>query len=440
MGVPGLSVGAARRNFRLAALRSVLTVDTAIVGVDLASNSQVAVVTDHDSRVLARRAFRGSPWCAPAILAWAEGVAAKTGFTGVVVACEPTGHRWKPLLQHTRQRGVTLVCVNPMLVARAREAEDFTRNRTDTGDAVIIARLASQLHCFEPYQPEGAWARLRHLGARRNQVLTRRSAARQALRDLLQCAWPEALACARKPLDSLTFRAAMLVSTDPTVIAGMSLETFAEAVKSTLAAWGGKRRNWRVLHRLHAAARTPGGVACERDALTERAAYAIHDWLHEHWQARDVERRMEGILEELGYTSLIDSLPGLSRVGAAAILAETGDPTRYSHPRALVKHAGLCPRANESGAFRGKTTISGRGRPGLRTAAWRAIWGLLPHNGVYAQRYQHLTTRPRNPLNDGQARTALAAALLRQLHAMLTRGEAWNPTLAAPEVTMPTAA
>ena len=76
-------------------------------------------------------------------------------------------------------------------------------------------------------------------------------------------------------------------------------------------------------------------------------------------------------------------------VGAAAILAETGDPTRFDDAKAVVKHAGLCPRDNASGAFAGKTTISGRGRPLLRLAAWRAVWGALPHNPVFAARYTH---------------------------------------------------
>ena len=140
---------------------------------------------------------------------------------------------------------------------------------------------------------------------------------------------------------------------------------------------------------------------------------------------------MIDILDELDITSLVRTLPGLSLTGAATILAETGDPSRFTHARAWVKHAGLCPRANESGNYQGHTRTSGRGRPRLRTAAWRVIWGLLPHNHVYAARYTHLRTRPRNPLNDGQARTALAAALLRQLFVMISARTAWNPAIAA---------
>jgi hypothetical protein len=47
------------------------------------------------------------------------------------------------------------VCVQPLLVRRAREGEDFIRNRSGFGDAVIIARLTSELRCYLPYLPEG---------------------------------------------------------------------------------------------------------------------------------------------------------------------------------------------------------------------------------------------------------------------------------------------
>ena len=140
---------------------------------------------------------------------------------------------------------------------------------------------------------------------------------------------------------------------------------------------------------------------------------------------------MVAVLDELHLTRLVATIPGLSAVGAAAILAETGDPARYDTPRAWVKHAGLAPRANESGTFRGQTKTSGRGRPGLRTAAWRAIWGALPHNPVWSARRNALTSRGTNQLHDGQARAAAAAALLRQLFVVITKRVAWDPAIAA---------
>ena len=59
------------------------------------------------------------------------------------------------------------------------------------------------------------------------------------------------------------------------------------------------------------------------------------------------------MLDALELTELVTTIDGLSAVGAAAILAETGDPARFDCARTWVKHAGLCPRANESGTFAG---------------------------------------------------------------------------------------
>lgn len=55
------------------------------------------------------------------------------------------------------------------------------------------------------------------------------------------------------------------------------------------------------------------------------------------------------VLDELDLTDLVTT-----------ILAETGDLIRFDSARAMVKHAGLCPRENASGSDAGKATISGR--------------------------------------------------------------------------------
>ena len=72
---------------------------------------------------------------------------------------------------------------------------------------------------------------------------------------------------------------------------------------------------------------------------------------------------MVAVLDELGLARLAD-IPALTAVGAAAILAETGDPRRYDSSSSVVKHAGLSPSDNASGAFLGEAHIFGRAGPG----------------------------------------------------------------------------
>lgn len=106
----GVSRGDRNRNARLGRLRELVPVTNAIVGIDLADSKQMVVVTDHDSKVLARRTFRCRAWALGAALDWAAGRAAAKGFGQVTVACEPTGHRWRVLGQLATDRGMPFVC------------------------------------------------------------------------------------------------------------------------------------------------------------------------------------------------------------------------------------------------------------------------------------------------------------------------------------------
>ena len=97
----------------------------------------------------------------------------------------------------------------------------------------------------------------------------------------------------------------------------------------------------------------------------------------------------------------------------------------------MVKHAGLNPSERTSATMNGQTRISRRGRPGLRSAAWRAVWGALRHNRVLLAKHARWTSRDGNRLADGQARTACAATLLRWLWAVITRQQPWDARIAA---------
>ena len=181
----GVSRGDRNRNARLGRLRTAVPVSNAIVGIDLADRKQMVVVCDHDSRVLARRTFRCKAWDLGAALDWAGDRATRAGFDGVTVACEPTGHRWRVLGELAAGRGMPFVCVQPMASSWARRSEDLTSDKTDDKDAVLIARLTAQLRCYLPEAVDETWGRLRHLGARRGQLLDTHTGCVQQVRDLL---------------------------------------------------------------------------------------------------------------------------------------------------------------------------------------------------------------------------------------------------------------
>jgi transposase len=432
----GVSRGDRNRNARLARLRGFVPVCNAIVGIDLADKKQMVVVTDHDSKVVARRRFRCRAWDLGIALDWAADRAAAKGFAGVTVSCEPTGHRWRVLGQLAADRGMAFVCVQPMQTSWARRSEDLTFDKTDDKDAVLIARLTAQLRCYVPEPVEETWGRLRHLGARREELITANVAQIQQIRDLLECVWPAAIETARQPFRSNTWAAAMAVIVDPD---GGDLDRtqrlgwarFERAVRREISKRGGQKPSLRIARNLFAALGNPAGVIAHRRGALERVGLVLEDWTVDQQRLAETERRMVAVLDELDLTTLVTSIHGISAFGAAAILAETGDPHRFATARAMVKHAGLAPREKLSGTYTGRTKLTGQGRPRLRVAAWRAVWGSLQTNTVYAARYRYLTTREHNKLKPTQAQTVIAAAILRHLHAVVTTGQAWDPEVAA---------
>lgn len=298
----------------------------------------------------------------------------------MTVACEATGRHWQILEKLATERGLAFVCVQGILVARARESEDLTFDKSDPKDAMVIARLATQLFCYEPERSDTTWSRLRQLGCRRADLMTETIACGAQMRELLGAVWPAALAAARRPTDSAAWCASMIVvlqgaqGGDLEPVRRLGYARFEKAVRRELPVWGAKLLCSRIVKAVFAALDDPIGLVGHRHGALERAGFVMADWRRARIQREDLEARMVAVLDELELTELVGSIPGLSTVGAASLLAQTGDPTRFASPRALVKHAGLCPRDNSSGERQGKGKLSGRGRPELRVAAWRLVW------------------------------------------------------------------
>ncbi len=251
--------------------------------------------------------------------------------------------------------------------------------------------------------------------------------------------WPAAVATAQQPFKSHTWLAAMHVimtrdGGDFTRTSRLRPARFEHVVRKELTRRAKIRPCLRILRNLYAAMADPAGVVAHRLGAFRRIGWLIEDWDTARAKLAGTEARMVAVLDALQVTGLACSIKGLCPVGAAAILAETGDLRRFTSSRAVVKHAGLAPRQRMFGTFAGRARLSGAGRPHLRTAAWRAVWGAVwgaaKSNPVYAARYRHLTTRETNKLKPTQAQTVLAGAILRKLHAVITTGQAWDPDIA----------
>jgi transposase len=275
------------------------------------------------------------------------------------------------------------VCVQPMLSSWARRSEDLTSDKTDEKDAVLIARLTAQLRCYVPEPVDETWGRLRHLGTRREQLVVEMVSQIQQMRALLECVWPAALDTARQPFRSRTWAAALTVicqrdGGDLARTRRLGAARFEQAVRREIVRRGGCKPSLRILRQLFTALADPTGVSAHRLGALERVGFLLQDWHAAADKLADTETRMTRVLDQLQLTDLATSIPGLSPVGAAAILAETGDPRRFATARALVKHAGLAPREScpaRSSAVRNSPAKDDPGSawpPGARSGAHNA--------------------------------------------------------------------
>jgi transposase len=329
--------------------------------------------------------------------------------------------------------------VQPLAVHRAREGDDYTRDKTGHRDAYLIGKLVIRLDCYLPERADEARARLRHLGARRFALVADVTACMQQAGDLLGCAWPAPLSVAARPLESVTWLAEMAVITGrcrgrPSRLRAMGYEKFLAAVRRELPRRGGKIVRHPIVAGLRDALADAGGVAAQRPGALERLGLLPGDWRELRIGLAGAQDQMVTVLDALGLADLVAGIDGVSALSGAVILAETGDMNRFGSGRAVVKHAGLNPCERASAAITGQTRISRRGRPGLRAAAWRAAWAALRHNEVPAAKYARWTGRDGNRLADGQARTACAATMLRWLWAVITTGQARDARIAAGQI------
>lgn len=135
------------------------------------------------------------------------------------------------------------------------------------------------------------------------------------------------------------------------------------------------------------------------------------------WNARIAE-----LVKDLPEVKAIeDAIPGMGRVLAATVVAETGPIERFHSPRALAKYTGLTPSDRSTGGKMIHGGISREGNPSLRWALVQAvtICGRMRWGAGGAIR-TWLESRQRRMGSKGKAKVAaahkLAEAIWRLVH------------------------
>jgi transposase len=119
-------------------------------------------------------------------------------------------------------------------------------------------------------------------------------------------------------------------------------------------------------------------------------------------QIEKVEEKIRG-MPAPKTADLPASVKGLGTLLPRVIASEIGDMERFRNPpsgkpprdmdKRILAFAGCEPRLRESGKWKGRTKISKRGSPALRTALWQASAMCRLHNPLFAAVYERQTAR-----------------------------------------------
>jgi len=393
-------------------------------GVDLALDHNVVTLVDENARQCDRFSFPQDADGYRYFLTRLEKVCQKQGCSQVVVAMEPTNYFWKLLANWLEEKGVVYHLVNAYTVNKHREGDQIDRSKDDPRDSFVISDLSRTGKYTDTQLQRGCYAELREYAALYYQVMKSITREKSILWGLVGQVFPE-LRQVFKAFDGVT--ASALLKTCPAAVSirALSEEDFIARVST---AFTGKRLVLSKLRHAYRLASTSIGLV---DGIQANAfAVRLHLNLMETLQKEllQIITALKDCLQKVEAAKYILSIKAISTLSVALILAEIGDPERYSSAGQLVKLAGIQPVPTRSGTKqRSSTPMSHQGRPGLRTALYFICLRLIQVDSRFQEVYRYLQKRAKNPLTKMQALGVLMNKLLHILWALISKKAPYDP-------------
>ena len=311
------------------------------------------------------------------------------------VALESTGVYWVPVYNLLEEAGLAVSLVNP------QHMRAVPGRKTDVADSKWLADLLRHGLLRASFIPPVAIRELREVVRYRTTLVRERT---QEVNRL------------QKVLESANIKLAA-VATDILGVSGqLMLEALAAGEEDPEALAELAQRKLRAkLDQLRQA--LDGRVKGHHRTLI-RALLAHITFLQGAVEELDAEvgRRLVPMQQAVQH---LDSIPGVSAVAAAAIIAEIGvDMSRFASDKHLASWAGTCPGNKQSGGKRlsGKTT---RGDVWLRAILGQVAWAAIRKKGSsFGARYRRIAKRQ----GKQKALVAVMHSLLRVIYAVLRDG------------------
>ena len=393
-----------------------------VIGIDIGSTTHYARAYDWRKMELAK-VFRFSNTLEgfEALSRWMENIQALRCKEKVIVGIEPTGHYWFALGQYLQGKGIKLVMVNPYAVKQSKELDDNNQTKNDAKDPSVIAKLVIDGRYSIPYVPTGAYADLRIMFSNRTRISREIGAVKNHLARWFAIHFPEY----KEVFRDYASKGSLLllkVAATPSSIMALGAEGINKIWRDAkVRAVGIKRATT-----LYETAKKSIGQSQGTAAAEVEMKLLLEDYEAKMRQYASIMAALEEAVRRIPGTERLLAIKGIGLVTVAGFLAETGDLGRFESPKQIQKLAGLSLKENSSGQHKGETTISRRGRHGLRNVLFNAVIPLLATNDEFRSLHEYYTTRAANPLKKKQSAIALCGKLIRIFYVVLVKGTVYS--------------
>lgn len=386
-----------------------------IVGIDIGKNHHEASIVSPEGKQIGRSLrFATTHKGADSLMSF---IFKNIGNSPCVFGMEATGHYWYPIYSFLKAKGYTICVINPIQSDSLRKMY-IRQTKNDSIDSFLIAEVIRFGQFGTTSMADENILAMRQLCRYRDSVISSRTEIKLRIGTIMEQIFPEY----EKQFSSLWVSTSMGILEKyltPENIENAPIDEFFEIIKDK----SHNRLTKAKAISIKEAAADTFGIKIAQDAFSFQLKQLI-DRMNFH------DKQIEALdIEIMKYYEQFDcylhTIPGIGIIGAATILAEIGDISRFKNSSALVAFAGIDPTVRQSGEFNSTHNhMSKRGSPYLRHAIFLAATTCSFHNSPLNAYYKKKRDQGKHHLT---ATGAVARKLTTVIYAVLRDSKPYEP-------------
>ena len=386
-----------------------------IVGIDIGKNHHEASIVSPEGKQIGRSLrFATTHKGADSLMRF---IFKNIGNSPCVFGMEATGHYWYPIYSFLKAKGYTIYVINPIQSDSLRKMY-IRQTKNDSIDSFLIAEVIRFGQFGTTSMADENILAMRQLCRYRDSVISSRTEIKLRIGTIMEQIFPEY----EKQFSSLWLGTSMGILEKyltPENIENTPIDELFEIIKDK----SHNRLTKAKAISIKEAAADTFGIKIAQDAFSFQLKQLIDrmNFLDKQIEALDIE--IMKYYEQ--FDCYLHTIPGIGIIGAATILAEIGDISRFKNSSALVAFAGIDPTVRQSGEFNSTHNhMSKRGSPYLRHAIFLAATTCSFHNSPLNAYYKKKRDQGKHHLT---ATGAVARKLTTIIYAVLRDSKPYEP-------------